>query len=228
VPDADPLPAAAAYRLWAETYDEENPLTTLDRRAATLLSPPLKGKALLDAACGTGRRLVFREGDGPRLAAGIDLVFEMLRRGRAFAERPRATARGDLRALPIASSRFDVVWCRLATGHLPDLPSLYRELARVVAPGGLVLVTDFHPAAVRAGHRRLFRDASGKSHLVAHVVHEPEAHAEAAAAAGLSFDARLDLPVDDDVRVFWQRANALERFERDRGLPLLLALRFRR
>ena len=184
--------------------------------------------ALLDAACGTGRRLVFTEGDGPRLAAGIDLVFEMLCRGRAFAERPRATAGGDLRALPVASSRFDVVWCRLATGHLPDLPSLYRELARVLAPGGHVLVTDFHPAAVHAGHRRLFRDASGKSHLVAHVVHEPEAHERAAAAAGLAFDARLDLPIDDDVRVFWQRAKALERFERDRGLPLLLALRFRR
>ncbi len=152
----------------------------------------------------------------------------MLRHGRADGARPRATAEGDLRALPVASSRFDVVWCRLAAGHLADVRPLYRELARVLVPGGTAVVTDFHPAAIRAGHRRLFRDASGRSHLVAHVVHPAEDHERAAAAARLAFDARLDLPVGDGVRVFWEWANALDRFERDRGLPLLLALRFRR
>jgi malonyl-CoA O-methyltransferase len=225
---AGPLPAEAAYRLWSETYDVENPLTTLDERAAILLTPPLEGKALLDAACGTGRRLVFRDGNTPRRAAGLDLVLEMLRRGRADAHRSRATAAGDLRALPFPASCFDVVWCRLAAGHLPDLPPLYAELARVLGPGGTAVVTDFHPAAIRAGHRRLFRDASGKSHLVSHVVHEPEAHEHAAAGRGFSLERRLDLAVGDDLRVFWERAGALDRFERDHGLPLLLALGFRR
>ncbi|MEO8055504.1 MAG: SAM-dependent methyltransferase, partial [Acidobacteriota bacterium] len=70
-----------AYRLWSDTYDEENPLTVLDEAAAWMLTPELEGLDLLDAACGTGRRLVFRE-NPPRSAAGIDLVFEMLARGR--------------------------------------------------------------------------------------------------------------------------------------------------
>ncbi len=224
---AAPLPVEAAYRIWAESYDEENPLTTLDRRAAALLTPPLAGRTLLDAACGTARRLTFDGIAGPRLAAGIDLVFEMLHRGRADAARPRTTAAGNLRALPFSSSRFDVVWCRLAAGHLPAIAPLYRELARVLAPGGRAIVTDFHPAAIAAGHRRLFRDASGKSHLVTHVVHLPEAHEQAASAEGLHLESRIDLPIGDDVRFFFERADALDRYERDRGLPLLLALRFR-
>ena len=226
--EASPLPVEAAYRLWAESYDEENPLTTLDRRAAVLLTPPLEGRTLLDSACGTARRLAFDGDAGPRLAAGVDLVFEMLHRGRADAARRRTTAAGDLRALPFPSSRFDVVWCRLAAGHLPVLAPLYRELARVLAPGGKVIVTDFHPAAVAGGHRRVFRDASGKSHLVTHVVHEPEAHERAAATEGLFLESRIDLPIGAEVRLFWERANAMDRYERDRGLPLLLALRFRR
>jgi len=226
--DAAALPAETAYRLWAESYDEENPLTTLDHRAAALLTPPLAGRTLLDAACGTARRLAFGGSAGPRLAAGVDLVFEMLRRGRTDRARRQTTAAGDLRALPLRSSRFDVVWCRLAAGHLPRIAPLYRELARVLAPGGRAIVTDFHPAAVAAGHRRLFRDTSGKSHLVAHVVHEPEAHERAAAAEGLLLESRIDLPIGEEVRVFFERAGALDRYERDRGLPLLLALRFRR
>lgn len=227
-PNAGPLPVEMAYRLWAETYDEENPLTTLDQRATVLLTPPLAGKALLDAACGTARRLAFERNGRPRLAAGVDLVFEMLCRGRSDAARSGTTAAGDLRALPFPSSRFDVVWCRLAAGHLEGLAPLYRELARVLASGGKAIVTDFHPAAVAAGHRRLFRDSSGKSHLVAHIVHEPDVHERAAAAEGLHFESRIDLPIGDEVRLFWERADAMDRYERDRGLPLLLALRFRR
>jgi SAM-dependent methyltransferase len=222
-----PLDPRAAYRLWAATYDVENPLTTLDGRAVEALTPPLEGRSLLDAACGTARRLVFPHAR-PRVAVGIDLVFEMLRAGRADPLRPRATAAGELSALPIRAASVDVVWCRLAAGHLEELEPLYREVARALAPGGVAIVTDFHPDAVRAGHERAFRDALGRRHLVDHFLHTPEAHEAAAKRAGLLLDARIDLPIDECVRFFWERAGELDRYERDKGLPLLLAFRFRR
>ena len=130
--------------------------------------------------------------------------------------------------LSLRPPRFDVVWCRLAAGHLPVLAPLYRELARVLAPGGRAIVTDFHPDAIRAGHRRIFRDASGKSHRVTHVVHEPDAHEREAAGAGLASRAASTPGSERGVRFFFERADALDRYERDRGLPLLLALRFRK
>jgi len=216
-----------AYRLWSDTYDEENPLTTLDGIAVRLLTPELLGLDLLDAACGTGRRLVF-DGRPPRTAVGVDLVYEMLARGRRDPARPAATAEADVRALPFPGARFDVAWCRLAAGHLPSLRTLYRELARVLRRGGSAVVTDFHPEAIRRGHARIFRDASGRSHAVEHVVHEADDHEAAASAAGLSFDAGCRLSVGAETRVFYERAGKLERFERDAGMPLLLALKFRR
>ncbi|MBK9064922.1 MAG: class I SAM-dependent methyltransferase [Acidobacteria bacterium] len=143
---------AEAYRLWSDTYDEENPLTVLDEAAVRILTPELDGLDLLDAACGTGRRLVFRgthrarRSDRPRLR-------EMLARGRLVPGRPTATSAADVRSLPFPAARFDVAWCRLAAGHLPALAPLYAELARVLRPGACAVVTDFHPEAVRRGTR---------------------------------------------------------------------------
>jgi SAM-dependent methyltransferase len=221
------LAARDAYRLWADTYDVENPLTVLDEAAVRMLSPEMEGLDVLDAACGTGRRLVFRE-NGPRSAVGIDLVFEMLARGRRVTGRPPTTGAADLRALPFPPGRFDVVWCRLAAGHLPSVSALYRELARVLRPGGCAVVTDFHPEAIRRGHARVFRDVSGASHAVEHVVHEAAEHEAAASAAGLSCDSVASLCVGSEVRPFYENAGKLDRYARDAGMPLLLALRFSR
>lgn len=222
-----PLAARAAYRLWASSYDSENVLSALDERAVGDLTPPLRGLALLDAACGTARRLRFEEGAGPRLAAGIDLVYEMLERGRSEPSRSRRLATGDLRSLPLASGTFDVVWCRLAAGHLRTLPPLYAELARVTRSGGVVVVTDFHPEAARKGHVRSFRDSSGVPRLVEHSIHELAEHEEAARASGLEVERRLERAVGPEVRRLYEAAGRLDRYPKDRGLRLLVAFLFR-
>lgn len=150
----------------------------------------------------------------------------MLARGRRVPGRPAATGAADLRALPFPGGSFDVAWCRLAAGHLAALAPLYAELARVLRPGGCAVLTDFHPDAIRRGHARIFRDSAGASHEVEHVVHEPGDHEQAAETSGMSFDASGAFTVGAEVRRFYERAGKLERYDRDRGMPLLLALRF--
>ncbi len=223
-----PLAPREAYPLWAPTYDGENVLSALDERAARALTPPLPGLVLLDAACGTARRLVFRPGEGPRVAVGVDLVCEMLLRARLDASRERRLLAGDLRALPVARGAFDVAWCRLAAGHLPSLERLYDGLALALGPGGAALVTDFHPEAVRRGHVRAFRDGAGTARLVEHHVHEAARHEGAAGVAGLELERRLDLAPGPEARPLYEVAGALGRWERDRDLPLLAAFLFRK
>lgn len=222
---ATPLSAPEGYRLWAPRYEVENPTTVLDEAAVQRLTPPLAGKALLDAGCGTGRRLPLAGTDGPRRAVGIDFVPEMLQRGRRRAVELRLVA-ADLAALPFGAPLFEVVWCRLALGHVRELAPAYGELGRVTRPGGCVIVTDFHPAAARAGHVRSFRDAEGTLHVIEHHVHEPLDHERAAAHAGLSLDACLDFVVGPPVRAFYETTGMLEHYLQQRGLPLVLALRF--
>ena len=229
VPAAHPLPPRAAYRLWAPSYEQETAISFVDDRLVAELTPPLHGLRLLDAGCGTGRRL--RAADGATLAAGADLTWEMLAAGAPVAGTDTPSpllAAADVRALPFASASFDVVWCRLVIGHLPDPAPAYAELGRVCAPGGTVVVTDFHPDAARAGHTRSFRDAAGTLHDVEHHVHSVEDHLAAAYVAGLTPAERRDGVIDDALRPFYARAGRLDRFAKDEGLAVVLALSFRR
>jgi malonyl-CoA O-methyltransferase len=222
-----PLPPREAYRLWAPVYEGETAVSFVDDRLVAALTPPLLGRRLLDAGCGTGRRL--RDLEEPALVAGADLTWEMLACGRAAEDAgPALLAAADIRALPFATRSFDVVWCRLVVGHLSTLHAAYAELARVCRPGGTVIVTDFHPEAARAGHTRSFRDAGGRLHHVEHHVHLPRDHRRAAKAAGLELTARRDGCVGPDLRPFYQRADRMDRYEADAGLRIVLALAFSR
>jgi malonyl-CoA O-methyltransferase len=216
------LPPREAYRLWAPVYEGETAVSFMDDRLVAALTPPLAGRRLLDAGCGTGRRL--RAIDGAALAVGADLTWEMLAAGGAAGR----LAAADVRALPFASASFDVVWCRLVAGHLPSLDAAYAELGRVCRAGGTVVVTDFHPDAARAGHTRAFRDAGGTLHHVEHHVHLPPDHLRAAAAAGLELAERRDGAIGEELRPFYAAANRLDRHAADAGLAIVLAFAFTR
>jgi malonyl-CoA O-methyltransferase len=224
------LPASAAYRLWAATYDIENPVTLVEQRAVEALTPALQGAWLLDAACGTGRRLPAIGGSGPERVFGIDLVHEMICAG--LPERMPGTVSahlsvGDVRALPYRSGLFHVIWCRLAIGHLPELKPVYCELARVARAGAAIIITDFHPAAARAGHTRSFRDRAGTLHTVENFAHDVDAHLTAAQHAGLSLTGHLEPVIGPEVRPFYEKAGKLDAFSQQAQLPLVLALAFR-
>ena len=222
-PDTTPdvLPVREAYRLWAPRYYEESAVSALEDRTVSGLTPPLKGRLLLDAGCGTGRRLPSGP-EGPLRAIGVDLVPEMLAAARNRGVTPLAA--GDIRALPLASDAFDVVWCRMALGHLPELTTAYRELARVTCSGGRLIVSDFHPEAVAAGHTRTFRDTKGRSHAVEHHMHSVAEHERAARAVGWTIDGTSEVAAGPEERAFYERSERVEQFERERGLALVLAL----
>ena len=187
------------------------------------MTPDLTGLALLDAGCGTGRRLAGLQSH-PRRAIGVDLVPEMLAQATDCGD----FAAADVRALPFDDATFDVVWCRMALGHVPDLALGYCELARVTRPSGLVIVSDFHARAVQAGHRRTFRDSVGDLKEVEHHMHDAEAHRSSAADAGLSLERMLEAPAGDRERNYYARAGRLGQFERERDLPLVLVASLRR
>lgn len=216
------LPAREGYRLWAPTYDTENAISRLEDALVREMTPPLADLRLLDAGCGTGRRL---RGCGARSAVGVDLSPEMIAAGCSDLPPHVRTMVGDVRALPLADAAFDLVWCRLVIGHLADCEAVYRELARVVTSDGQVVVTDFHPAAHAAGHRRTFRNGA-EIVEVEHHLHSPDSHREAAEAAGLELNGLREAAIGPEVRPFYERAGRIALYEQHRGLPVVLALSF--
>ena len=217
------LTPRAGYRLWAPSYEAETVVTALDESVVASFGIAVDGLRLLDAGCGTGRRL---RGVRPALAVGADLTPEMLPHSDQGEMPGECYAAADVRALPFSSDTFDVVWCRLALGHVPDIDRAYGELARACRPGGHVLTTDFHAAAVAAGHRRTFRDAVGDVHEIEHHVHTRVAHERAARGAGLVSAGHADGVVGPSVRAFYERAGRITAYDAQIGLPLVLGLLF--
>ncbi|HET7816701.1 MAG TPA: methyltransferase domain-containing protein [Sphingomicrobium sp.] len=218
------LPASEAYRLWAPTYESENVVTTLERGLVEQLSRPPAGLRLIDVGCGTARRLACT---GARRAVGVDPCLEMLAAGRrARKHGPEVRlVQGDARCLPVPDGSFDLLWCRLMIGHVPDCTAVYSELGRVAAAGAQVLVTDFHPAAFAAGLRRTFRNGD-EVHEVEHYPHPADRQVAAAAEAGLVLAGKAEAAVGPEVRPFYAAARKDALYAEQRGRPMVLALAF--
>jgi SAM-dependent methyltransferase len=100
-------------------------------------------KRILDAACGNGRysKFLLRHADADAVLTSFDLSPRMLLRARRRLRSERVTfAVADLTRLPYASGTFDAVVCGWVLEHLPDPRSGLRELARVMQPGGKLLL----------------------------------------------------------------------------------------
>ena len=214
------LEAEDAYPIWAPTYDSETAISLLENDLAAQLSPPLSGKRLLDAGCGTGRRLAGQQAE---LAVGVDRSPEMLMAGGG----PRVAV-ADVRTLPLPSRFFDVIWCRLVLGHIDDPLPAYCELARVCRLGGTLFVSDFHAEAAAAGHSRSFRDKSGQVYAVQHHVHDVDSHLEAARKAGFAARECRDGKIGSRVEHFYVAAGRSDQYQKDVGLPVVAAILFER
>ncbi|WP_241582192.1 class I SAM-dependent methyltransferase, partial [Rosenbergiella nectarea] len=71
---------------------------------------------------------------------------------RARAEVPGAGFRlGELTRLPVEDGAVDLVVCALALAHVPDLEPVLAEFARVLRPGGHLVISDMHPEVVARG-----------------------------------------------------------------------------
>ena len=111
------------------------------RKIETLLSlvPPPEGGKVLDAACGTGVLLPHLLARKPKELWGVDLSPNMIERAAEKYTDPRLTLRAcDL--FDFSEGEFDEIILYSAYPHFQDRPRLVRHLARLLKPGGRLLI----------------------------------------------------------------------------------------
>jgi ubiquinone/menaquinone biosynthesis C-methylase UbiE len=216
-------PQIDAYERWAPSYapTPHNPLMAGEQRAMLECWPEVTGKNALDLACGTGRYAMLLQQRRAQRVVALDSSAAMLRQA-PLGNRILA----DMLRLPLRDGLFDIVTSGLAIGHATDLVRWMREVARVMTSGGVLLYSDFHPEAARAGLTRSFKDESSRNRTVPHHRHDVDAQCEAAAAASLSVEVIRELRVGLEFQEDFPESEAF--YRKWRGLPLVLVVRARK
>ena len=147
---------------WDELRSLHVPEAIVERAVLETLGPrPVR--SLIDLGTGTGRMLGLLSPRAER-ATGLDSSHAMLSVARANLERQGLNRielrQGDIHAPPFPRASFDLVVVHQVLHYLDDPARALREAARLVAPGGRLLVVDFAPHDLEflresQAHRRL-------------------------------------------------------------------------
>jgi SAM-dependent methyltransferase len=143
VPSASEIQAAsgARYAALASSCCSLSCGAALDRAA------PVPGETVVDLGCGRGQDVVRAAAlvrDGGH-AVGVDLSDEMLEKARRLVPKSLSNVRfvrSGLAPLALPDASADVVISNCAINHAPDKDAVYREIHRVLRPGGRFVVSD--------------------------------------------------------------------------------------
>ena len=180
------LNVAAGYTAWAPSYD-----ATMDAR----LDLPLLGSlgsvdwrdvaAVADLGCGTGRIGAWLKAHGVARVDGVDACSAMLERAAAKPIYDSLVC-ADAGATGLSGRRYDLAISSFVVCHLTDLGGFYAEAARLIRPGGHVVLIDYHPFMLLKGVPTHFNALAGEPVAIANVVHLIGDHIQAGRRAGLT------------------------------------------
>lgn len=156
-----------SFQRAADRYDEA---AFLQHEVARRLDDHLDGvkiepQRILDAGCGTGFGTSLLRARYPRAdVVGLDLAEAMLhqaaarQRGSVWEKlRARLISKvpnfvplcGDIEHLPLARASCDMAWSSLALQWVGDLQASFKEMQRVLKPGGLLIFASFGPDTLK-------------------------------------------------------------------------------
>jgi ubiquinone/menaquinone biosynthesis C-methylase UbiE len=134
-PELDAIPATALESFAGVGYPF----------AANILT---EGMSVLDIGCGSGTDLInaaLKTGPAGRVV-GIDMTVEMIEKGRENLVKAGIShgeiTEGNAESLPFPDESFDAVTSNGVINLIPDKKKTFREICRVLRPGGKIQISD--------------------------------------------------------------------------------------
>jgi ubiquinone/menaquinone biosynthesis C-methylase UbiE len=177
--------AAAVYEQVSAGYDADagGGLFAADEPVVAEFLAGREPGVALDAACGTGRFAAFLAQRGHKVI-GVDGSPDMLSHARR-----RVPAAGfgvaGLDRLPLPDDSVDVIVCALALEHVASLDPVLAEFARVLRPGGDLVISDIHHELITRGSVMTVRGPEGQPLIAPSYRHQLGDYLRAALRLGL-------------------------------------------
>jgi SAM-dependent methyltransferase len=103
------------------------------------------GRRVLDAACGVGYGTRMLHAAGAQEAVGLDIAEDVIDAANNSAPPGVRFVAGDVRSMPFGAASFDLVTCFETIEHVDEVEDVVAEFARVLAPGGVLLISSPNP-----------------------------------------------------------------------------------
>ena len=220
---------SSVFDLWAQVYDSQlNPLLMLEERRVASILPPLEGSDVLDVGCGTGRWLIRLEKFKPASLCGIDSSSVMLQCAGQKISNTTLLRQSFSSKLPIETSSKDFVLSSFVLSYLDDLQMFAQECARIVRPGGCLLISDMHPTtAVERDWKRNFHvdgveiEIPTRSRVLPEIISTFRDH-------GFDIQILIEPTFDLSERTIFESAGKLDHYEDLAGVPAIYILKLQR
>jgi len=219
---------AEGYNLWAGSYDNQpdNLILHLDEEifSELLTAAGINGKIVADIGCGTGRHWEKLYSMNPARLAGYDVSEAMLQQLRVkYPGAETYLLQNNMNLY--AGTAFDAIVSTLTVAHIENFETVLKHWDITLKPGADIIITDYHPEALKRNAKRTFKH-KGKTISLKSYVYPVDMIREKAKQLGwkeLRFTERV---IDDSVKPFYEKQNAIALFEKYQGLPLVYGIYF--
>jgi ubiquinone/menaquinone biosynthesis C-methylase UbiE len=224
---AERIDAQQAYELWAPSYDTTpNPLLALEERSLSSVFGNPVGKNIVDLGCGTGRWLTRLEQSSAGSLTGVDSSAAMLAEARRKCRPSTRLIHANCSATSLPDRQTDFVLASFVLSYIDDLEKFADEAARILRPGGTLIVADMHPNAVSYGWRRTFRSPVRVFEIETYE-YSLQRLFSVMAGAGFLLEQTVEPSFGEAEAAIFRKAGKYDSFLQVQGMPVIYWARFR-
>lgn len=222
---------AEAYDLWAPGYDNQagNLVLDLDEEIFSSFFGEIDciGKLVVDVGCGTGRhwKPIFEK--KPAKLIGYDVSIGMLNELKKKFPQAETHLLTDHYLPRLENSSCDIIISTLTIAHIENIEEALKEWDRVLKPGGDIIITDYHPEILAKGGKRTFQHGN-KTMIVQNFIHPLEKLRMIARQLQWTELRFAERKIDDSMKSYYEKQNALVLFEKFKGVPVIYAIHFKK